>query len=153
MTVTPKPPENGWSHDALAEDLALYLRRFRERITWNNLELVEGCRPDVYSLNRTFLLHRIIAWTHEVKVSRSDFLKEINSEKWRKYLSFCHQFYFACPVGLVQPKELPTNVGLWERRDGGWLVMKGARKIGDGPTPISLYRCAIGSYKNSWDTK
>lgn len=46
---------------------------------------------------------------YEVKVSRGDFLRD---DKWPAYLSQCHQFFFACPAGLIQPEELADDVGL-----------------------------------------
>lgn len=46
---------------------------------------------------------------YEIKVDRSDFLRD---QKWPGYLEFCHEFYFVCPVGLIQPEELPSEVGL-----------------------------------------
>jgi hypothetical protein len=46
---------------------------------------------------------------YEVKVSRQDFL---NDDKWPIYKNYCHRFYFACPTGLIQPEELPSEVGL-----------------------------------------
>lgn len=46
---------------------------------------------------------------YEVKVNRSDFLRD---QKWPGYLQYCHEFYFACPVGLISPEELPKGVGL-----------------------------------------
>mgnify|MGYP001399901979 FL=1 len=46
---------------------------------------------------------------YEVKISRSDFVRD---EKWPGYLQYCHEFYFACPVGLISPEELPKQVGL-----------------------------------------
>ncbi len=46
---------------------------------------------------------------YEVKVSRQDFL---NDDKWPIYKEYCHRFYFACPKGLIEPNELPDDVGL-----------------------------------------
>lgn len=46
---------------------------------------------------------------YEVKVSRSDFLRD---EKWTDYLPVCHQLYFACPAKLIAAEELPADVGL-----------------------------------------
>jgi hypothetical protein len=57
------------------------------------------------------------SWAHmntigyEVKVTRSDF---VNDNKWKKYLPFCHSFYFAAPRGLIKPEELSDGVGLIE---------------------------------------
>jgi hypothetical protein len=46
---------------------------------------------------------------YEIKVSRQDFL---NDRKWPGYLKYCHEFSFVCPTGLIQPEELPKEVGL-----------------------------------------
>lgn len=46
---------------------------------------------------------------YEIKVQRSDFTRD---EKWMAYLQYCHQFAFVCPKGLIQPDELPVDVGL-----------------------------------------
>lgn len=46
---------------------------------------------------------------YEIKVSRSDF---VNDNKWRNYLDCCNEFYFVCPFGLIQPEEIPFDVGL-----------------------------------------
>jgi hypothetical protein len=46
---------------------------------------------------------------YEVKVDRGDFMRD---HKWPGYVQYCHQFYFACPTGLIQPDELPNEVGL-----------------------------------------
>ncbi len=50
-------------------------------------------------------------WTigYEIKQSRSDFL---NDTKWEKYLPYCSDFYFVAPPGIIQPEELPADVGL-----------------------------------------
>lgn len=46
---------------------------------------------------------------YEIKASRSDFL---NDDKWKQYLEYCSQFYFVAPPGLIEPAELPKEVGL-----------------------------------------
>jgi len=46
---------------------------------------------------------------YEVKVSRSDFMSDT---KWPDYLPMCHELYFACPSGLIQPDEVGEEVGL-----------------------------------------
>lgn len=66
---------------------------------------------------------------YEVKVSRSDFLRD---DKWPNYLNYCHRFYWACPSGLIKPEEVADPCGLvWVNEDGGWAVRKAAlfRKI------------------------
>lgn len=46
---------------------------------------------------------------YEIKVSRQDFERD---EKWPAYKELCHKFYFVCPTQLIQPEELPYDVGL-----------------------------------------
>lgn len=46
---------------------------------------------------------------YEIKVERSDFLRD---EKWRDYLAYTNEFYFAAPKGIIDPSELPDEVGL-----------------------------------------
>jgi len=50
---------------------------------------------------------------YEIKVSRSDFMAELrNPAKTARSAAFCSSFYFACPTGLVQAKEVPDPYGL-----------------------------------------
>lgn len=55
------------------------------------------------------------SWAHpiirgyEVKVERSDFLRDT---KWHKYFDMCHEFSFVCPTGIIQPEEVPEQAGL-----------------------------------------
>lgn len=55
------------------------------------------------------------SWAHprivgyEVKVSRSDFLRD---NKYSMYLPYCHEFYFVTPTGMVQRQEVEENIGL-----------------------------------------
>lgn len=56
-----------------------------------------------------------IAVAYEVKVSRSDFLRELKKPLKRKpALRLSHEFYFATPEGLVKPGEIPPECGLIE---------------------------------------
>ena len=50
-------------------------------------------------------------WTigYEIKRTRSDFL---NDDKWSDYLPYCSDFYFVSPPDIIQPEELPADVGL-----------------------------------------
>ena len=45
----------------------------------------------------------------EIKVSRSDFLKD---EKWQEYAEFCSSLSIVCPKGLIEPEEIPKPFGL-----------------------------------------
>lgn len=51
----------------------------------------------------------------EVKISRSDFLREIKQPlKRRPGLRFGNRFYFYAPKGMIQPTEIPPECGLLE---------------------------------------
>jgi len=71
--------------------------------------------PTGYEHHRIDALAIKKSWAHpcitayEIKVDRSDFVRD---DKWPAYLQNCHQFAFACPKGLIQPDELPDEVGL-----------------------------------------
>lgn len=55
------------------------------------------------------------SWAHpqirgyEVKISRSDFLRDA---KYTQYLPYFHEFYFVTPAGMVQRQEVEENIGL-----------------------------------------
>jgi hypothetical protein len=69
------------------------------------------------------------SWVHplvtvyEVKVSRNDFLRD---DKWPQYLAYCNRFYFACPSGLIEEKDIDDpRVGLiWVNDKGNCITKK-----------------------------
>lgn len=53
----------------------------------------------------------------EVKVSRSDFLRELKDERKRKRAAtYSNEFYFVAPAGMIAHGELPEGTGLLEAR-------------------------------------
>jgi len=52
----------------------------------------------------------------EIKSCRADFKTD---KKWEQYLKHFSRFYFACPRGVIDPEELPDEVGLltWSGSD------------------------------------
>ena len=59
---------------------------------------------------------------YEIKVSRSDFKAD---NKMYTYLPLVHQLYLVCPKGLIQPEELPLEIGLmWYNPEKQTLVYK-----------------------------
>lgn len=46
---------------------------------------------------------------YEVKVERSDFLRDT---KFHKYFDMCHEFSFVCPTKLIDKSEVPEQAGL-----------------------------------------
>ncbi len=51
---------------------------------------------------------------YEIKVSRSDFLRDVGAGKWRAYLPECNELLFLVPRGLVRHDEVPGEAGLVE---------------------------------------
>lgn len=82
-------------------------------------------RIDVCAVRKRQFLRKQIRG-YEVKISRSDFLSDVGSQKWRKYLAVCHQVYFAAPSGLLKKNEIPHGAGLITLGDKGWQVIKSA---------------------------
>lgn len=69
---------------------------------------------------------RFLRTAYEVKTSRSDFLRDGKKvDKQRRALAFSNEFFFATPVGLLKPDELPLEAGLLEvAEDGTCAVVK-----------------------------
>lgn len=94
--------------------------------SWN------GCkRLDAWAMLKTWSPFTTIGY--EIKVSRSDFLKD---NKWHEYLRTCHEFYFVCPRGLIDPAELPLNVGLLVTAGSRLKVVRKATRR--DPEPAAL---------------
>lgn len=50
---------------------------------------------------------------YEIKVSRSDFLHELNSPQKRQWaFEISNEFWFACAPGVAKPEEIPEGCGL-----------------------------------------
>jgi hypothetical protein len=65
------------------------------------------------------------AVAYEVKVSRSDFAKEIDKPRKRAFAeSIATECYFAVPHGLVEPVEVPEGWGLLVANAGGLKRVK-----------------------------
>lgn len=62
----------------------------------------------------------------EIKVDRGDFLKD---RKWQNYLPYVHFFFFAALPGVIDPKELPPEVGLLELEAEGLVLKKRPKRL------------------------
>ena len=62
----------------------------------------------------------------EVKASRADFLNDIRSGKWERYLPHCHRFYFAVREGVAIKNDMPEGVGLIIKNEKCWHATKGS---------------------------
>lgn len=69
---------------------------------------------DAFALSYRYSDHyRRVAY--EIKVSRSDFARELaDPSKRAPALAVSNQFFFAAPKGLIRPEELPPECGLIE---------------------------------------
>jgi hypothetical protein len=74
----------------------------------------------------------------EVKISRSDFLRELNNPaKYQWCFKYFHEFWYVAPKDVIQVEELPSGAG--------WLYPAGS--LGSGTTLIAakyLNRKSIG---------
>lgn len=100
--------------------------------TWGG----EHCRLDAWAMRKSW--SRPLVWGYEVKVSRSDF---VNDNKWRAYLDYCNDFYFACPPGVIKPEELPAEAGLlWVASTGRCLFVKKKAPSREVSIPEDIWR-------------
>jgi len=123
------------NHWGLQADLARWLSRNLEVKAWAELQLSSRQlgRADVITVKPYTYSRRDIR-IYEVKASRSDFMSDVGSGKWRKYIPYCDRLLFACPKGLIKPTDLPPGAGLITRKDDGeWRVQRvGRRQEGQG---------------------
>jgi hypothetical protein len=76
-------------------------------------------RFDVFELD-TFPSKGNCRRVYEVKVSKSDFTKEIRyPAKRRQALLYSNEYYFAAPKGMIDPVKIPPETGLIEVDDNG----------------------------------
>lgn len=159
-------PEIPEGHDALASDLANYFRfQRRPWFVWENVTFSVGmcvdfardeqwrencdghkwcrrrlylerrdCRPDVLALRASCRVSPPVAY--EIKVTRSDFLSDVRSEKWRIYQRVAPLVYFAVPNGLIDPREVPDEAGLIVRMKNHWRRKKMAKQMPWVPTDL-----------------
>jgi hypothetical protein len=81
----------------------LFLSECKTGRTWGDKVYVF----DGWAMKKSWSNPEVIGY--EIKVSRGDFLSD---KKWRNYLPYCNTFYFVCPRGIVDVKELPEDTGL-----------------------------------------
>jgi len=114
-----------WHHDELQEDLAAHLRATRDRVVWTNMQLGPSGspRPDVFTMPKSFSKFRPLAY--EMKISVSDFRRDVTSGKWQNYLKFASGVIFAVPAGLISKDDVPAGCGLIVRHGDIWRTAKG----------------------------
>jgi len=121
------------THDELLADLANSLRsgtRRSQRFVVTNANLgsrwlESNCpRADLFAMRKSYTQFEVAIY--EVKANRADFSGDIARGKWRRYLPFCHRFYWAAPAGLIKLEDLEAEVGLIVRSNKGWQTVRKA---------------------------
>lgn len=113
-----------WTHDGLLGDLAAHLRGTRDRVVWEDMQLgpAGSKRPDIYTIPKSFTQFRPLAY--EIKVTASDYRRDVTAGKWQHYLKFASGVTFATPAGLITKDDLPKGCGLIVRGPDGWRTVK-----------------------------
>lgn len=75
----------------------------------------------------------------EIKVSKADFRREMESGKWGPWAGMCHRFYFATPAGLVAVSDIPDGTGWIEVAASGCrITVRAPVNPNPGPFPESV---------------
>lgn len=112
------------NHNLIAEDLAYYLNNtpFLD-VPLGSVQLENAQRADVLTIKPSY--NKFSVSIYEVKISRSDFLSDIRTEKWKGYLEHCNRFYFAVLEEMnIKKEEIPKDAGLIVKTINGWKVVK-----------------------------
>lgn len=113
-------------HDDLLNTLARHLRANTDRMVFCDMPMgaAGNQRPDIWTLNKSYANPRPTAY--EVKVSKSDYQKDMSTGKWQGYLEYSCAVTFAVPKGLVTKADLPRGCGLiqYDESAGTWGTVK-----------------------------
>jgi hypothetical protein len=96
-----------------------------------------GFRMDALAIKKSWA-HPCITG-YEIKVSRSDWLKDT---KFTNYMEYCNELWVVCPAGVVIPTEIPANVGLKTYLPGSGMiktVIKAAYRKIEPPVDMFIY--------------
>jgi len=102
-------------------------------------------RADVIAIAKSY---SISVKAYEVKASRNDFSRDVNSGKYLKYQEFCHQFYFASEAGILTREDIPPGYGLITLGPKGWHVQRAPRRSECQLTPDFMMALLMKNYDN-----
>ena len=98
-------------------------------------------RMDLWCMNNVVDNPTFIAY--EIKTSRADFLSDMHTGKWQKYLDYCNEFYFlVSSLDIPEHVTLPPTVGLKSVSMSGksiTTIQKATRREIDFPTTVMHY--------------
>ncbi|TGE35912.1 hypothetical protein E4K67_22615 [Desulfosporosinus fructosivorans] len=110
-------------------------------------------RFDAWAIN-LYPSRNFVRIAYEIKVSRSDFLKEIkHPEKRTQALQMSNQFYFVAPVGLIKASELPPEAGLIEVKDEWESRMKVRAPVREAVDPTWQFFASIARRMQSLESR
>lgn len=132
------------THNELVEKFAQAKCTIYTEIPLGSVWMSRPQIADVLRVNPSYT--RFLISIYECKVSRSDFLSDLRSEKWKGYLQNCHTFSFVTLKGITDVQEIPENVGLILLNEKGFYTRKVAKVI-NNEIPIETMM-AIMFYKN-----
>lgn len=104
-------------------------------------------RPDVIAVSGEMLIAQSAkSAVYEIKTSRADFKAE-RPEKTAAYQALAQAVYFCCVDGLIEPAELPADIGLiCEVEQGGgrsFAIRKPARRRKGFVMPPNVYQTML----------
>jgi len=105
-------------------------------------------RADILAMKPSYRKAQVTIF--EVKVSRSDFLADVNAGKYRGYLEHCERLSFATPKGMIKKSEVPEGCGLVTHNDNRWHTVKAARVREYEPDPTVLQSCIFSAADAAW---
>jgi hypothetical protein len=99
-------------------------------------------RLDAWAMTRSWV--KFCTYGYEIKVSRSDFIKDA---KLQNYLPLCNLLFVVAPAGVVLAMdELPEGVGLLSASPAhSRLITKKKAAFREIPDPVDLYRYVLMS--------
>jgi hypothetical protein len=98
---------------------------------------VRSRRMDLWTMRKSY--SQFCMTGYEIKVTRRDYIQD---EKWKDYLPLCHELYFVCPWGVIQPEEVPASCGLiWMSRNltKGYVKKKADFRKIEPPVDLLVY--------------
>lgn len=135
-----KKPEELKAHDVVK---ALQYRH-RDDVCTTELGLGRWGRRrvDLWAMRRSHAHPGVFGY--EIKVSRRDWERD---EKFLEYAECCNELYVACPSSLIQPGEVPEDVGVvWVSGSGKCMCKKKAKFVDRDLT--EAYRRVLMRYED-----
>ncbi|RKZ99065.1 MAG: hypothetical protein DRQ46_00115 [Gammaproteobacteria bacterium] len=81
---------------------------------------------------------------YEIKVSRSDFLHELDNPKKRKDgMNLSNEFWFIAPKGCIKESEVPEGCGYMMATDGGMLKRIMAARYSETQPIDDVFLCSV----------